>query len=227
MYCVYVTFYKGNLLPPFYIGYTTVAKVESGYHGTVKSLAYMKIWKSELKNNPDLFKTKILSLHESRKDASSKETLLQRLLNVHTNPLYINRAINGECFYRKKGEYFHSEETKQKIGSANSIRMMGNIPWNKGKKNVYSEDTLDKIRYARANQTFPEDVNEKRSKALRGIPKSEEHKKALSEAAKRRIPKSGKDHPNYGRKVSEETKQKIRETLKKNREAKIHNQPFS
>ena len=57
MYCVYLTTYKGNKLPPFYIGSTQVVQVERGYHGSVRSKKYEMMWKSELINNPHLFKT--------------------------------------------------------------------------------------------------------------------------------------------------------------------------
>lgn len=43
----------------------------------------------------------------------------------------------------KKGHKL-SEETKRKIGEANKIALKGNTPWNKGKKGVYSKETLEK-----------------------------------------------------------------------------------
>lgn len=33
LYCTYLTSYFGNKLPPFYIGYTTVANINRGYRG--------------------------------------------------------------------------------------------------------------------------------------------------------------------------------------------------
>jgi hypothetical protein len=36
IYCVYLTCYRGNKLPPFYIGYSTIEKVKDGYKGTVQ-----------------------------------------------------------------------------------------------------------------------------------------------------------------------------------------------
>lgn len=41
--------------------------------------------------------------------------------------------------------YKHSKETKQKIGKANKKALIGNIPWNKGKK--YPSPWLDKYRF--------------------------------------------------------------------------------
>ena len=112
MFCVYLTIYKGNKLPPFYIGYSSVKKIEEeGYHGTVKSKIYKEIWDRELEK-PYLFETKIISICKTKEEAKIRETFFQRFFNVHTNPMYINRSIQGESFYRKKGEYNHSQITK-------------------------------------------------------------------------------------------------------------------
>lgn len=43
----------------------------------------------------------------------------------------------------------HSEETKLKIGYSNSKSLKGNIPWNKGKVGIYSEDTKRKMSLAK------------------------------------------------------------------------------
>jgi len=48
----------------------------------------------------------------------------------------------------------HSEETRKKIGKANKISLLGNIPWNKGKKNCYSEESLKRIRDGIRNSNF-------------------------------------------------------------------------
>jgi hypothetical protein len=81
IYCTYLTVYKGNKLPPFYIGSTSVVKINNGYRGSVKSKKYKEIWKSELKNNPNLFTTKIVTIHDSRQEALDKEDLLHKKLN--------------------------------------------------------------------------------------------------------------------------------------------------
>lgn len=167
IYCVYITFYRGNLLPPFYIGYSSLDKIKKGYHGTVKSKAYKNIWINEIKNNNHLFKTVIISYHDSREAASKRETQVQLKLKVHKNPLYINRAISGYKFYRKSGEYNHSAETKAKIGLANSKKLKGHIPHNKGK---------------------PMGENQKKhlSKINTGKKLSEETKKKISETMKKK-----------------------------------------
>lgn len=147
-YCTYLTIYKGNKLPPFYIGYTTVNNIKKGYHGSVSSKKYKEIWKQELKENPGLFDTKVLTVHVNKEEAVIREEDLQRKMNVIHNPLYVNKAIGK---HSDRTGHKHSEETKLLIGIKSKGRKssrkgikcpgvggvkMGNIPWNKGKTGV-------------------------------------------------------------------------------------------
>lgn len=100
MYCVYLTIYSGNKLPPFYIGFSTVKNIANGYKGSVSSQLYKTIWKSEITNNPQMFRTKILKTFSNKKDANKRETELLQKLNVVRNPLYINKH-DGLNFYRE------------------------------------------------------------------------------------------------------------------------------
>jgi hypothetical protein len=93
MFCVYVTFYRGKLLPPFYIGSSSIENINNGYRGSVRSKRYGAIWNQELKDNPHLFKTEILSKHDTRKAAFDKEYTIQIKLKVVKNPLYINLSL--------------------------------------------------------------------------------------------------------------------------------------
>ena len=97
-YCTYLTVYKGNKMPPFYIGSTSVERVHGGYKGTVLSAAYKEVWNEELKHRDELFETKIVSVHDSRKDALDKENKLHIQLGVKDNNLYINKAVASGCF---------------------------------------------------------------------------------------------------------------------------------
>jgi hypothetical protein len=102
-YCTYVTIYRGNKLPPFYIGYSLTQKVEN-YHGSVTSKRFKETWKQELTDNPEAFKTVIISRHESRVEAVDKEQKLQRSLNILKKPeMYINRTIGRPIGSGKKG----------------------------------------------------------------------------------------------------------------------------
>jgi hypothetical protein len=115
MFCVYLTIYLGNKLPPFYIGSTSLVKISGGYNGTVTSQVYSATWVSERKNNPHLFKTRVLSRYPDRASALQKEMKLQLALNVVRNPLYINRAIANKKFINQ-GPL--SVETKNKISAS-------------------------------------------------------------------------------------------------------------
>lgn len=93
-YCVYLTTYIGNKLPPFYIGSGITQLVLDGkYKGSVKSKKYKKIWTDELINNPHLFTTKIVSTYDDRIVAMERECFLQIKLKVVTSDMYINMSV--------------------------------------------------------------------------------------------------------------------------------------
>ena len=99
IYCTYLTVYTGNKLPPFYLGSTSVDNINKGYRGSVKSQRYQLIWKQELYDHPDLFKTIILTRHETRQEAMERELIFHEAFSVARNPLYINMAhANGKFF---------------------------------------------------------------------------------------------------------------------------------
>ena len=99
IYCTYLTVYTGNKLPPFYIGSTSVDNINKGYRGSVSSEKYMDIWKQEIASHPDLFKTIILTRHETRQEAMEREVVFQEAFTVARNPMYINMAhANGKFF---------------------------------------------------------------------------------------------------------------------------------
>lgn len=142
-YCVYLTIYRGKKLPIFYIGSSSIAKIKNGYHGSVSSKEYGKIWKEELRNNPELFRTRIISSHDTREQAFDKEERIQKKLNVIKNSLYINKAFANAKFSLKQ----HSSWTRDKFKTR--------VPWNKGKTDIYSSVTLDKMSSARIGKGHP------------------------------------------------------------------------
>ena len=98
MYIVYLVKYKGDKLPPYYIGSTSLKKIKNGYRGSIKSRKYKNIFKDELKNNLHLFEYEILGEYESRKDALKNELKKQKELNVVKSDLYFNESfasVNG------------------------------------------------------------------------------------------------------------------------------------
>lgn len=77
----------------------------------------------------------------------------------------------------------------------------GNIPWNKGKTGIYSEETRKKLSEAHKGKHPSEETIRKRSMALKGKKRSDEVKRKISEA-------------NKGKKRSEELKRKMSEARK-------------
>lgn len=116
MFVTYLTIYSGEKLPPFYIGSTYKDRLGKGYHGSVKSKKYQSIWENEIKSNPHLFETRILSSHADREDALKKEEEIQKLFDVVRSPLFINMAYARGGFIKPKGP--QSQETREKISKA-------------------------------------------------------------------------------------------------------------
>ena len=114
IYVTYLTIYSGNKLPPFYIGSSSLNKVNDGYRGSVTSNKYGITWKEELKNNPHLFKTIIISKHNTRPEAMDKELILQTKLNVVKSPMYINMSFASVNGYFGNSELL-SQLNKQRI----------------------------------------------------------------------------------------------------------------
>jgi len=100
----------------------------------------------------------------------------------------ISEAHKGHRAYNPN--YKHSEETKQKIGLANSIAL-------KGKK--LSKEHIANIKRGKEglDLSHTKESKEKISKGLKGKPKSDEHKAKLKMARAKQV-------------ITEETKQKMR-----------------
>jgi hypothetical protein len=150
-YCTYLTIYQGNKLPPFYIGFSTVDNVNGGYHGSVLSKRYKDIWLRELKHHSELFQTKILTTHDTLKDAQERERSFQRAMNVVKNPLYINMAIgryydNTGFTPWNKGRKASPEECEK-----NRIAKLGN-KWCTGHK--HTPESIEKMRQAKLGNKF-------------------------------------------------------------------------
>jgi len=93
MYCTYLTTYHGNLLPPYYIGSSSITKIQTGYRGSVSSAEFKEVWNNELLNNPRLFTVEIISTHETRKEALIAELEYQIMNNVVNDKLYVNKSL--------------------------------------------------------------------------------------------------------------------------------------
>lgn len=192
IYCVYLTTYSGNKLPPFYIGSTSLDSVSNGYRGSVESIQYKEIWKKELRENPEKFKTFVISKHNTRKDAFDKEEKLHRILNVVRSDMYINKTFANQrySFYGK----CHTEESKAKTSAA--LKGKPKPEWhgaNVSKAHIGKRKKYDVWNKGKTGvQTCSDESRQKMSNAGKGRPKSDEHKEKIRAALKGK-PKS-KEH---------------------------------
>ena len=138
-FCVYLTIYSGNKLPPYYIGSTNCKKLLNGkYHGSVSSKKYKSIWKEELKNNKHLFISHIIYESDTREESLEEEYNQHKFWDVVKNPLFINMSLaskNGFFGMDNSGK-INSKETRLKIKESllrNSSKKDYINP-NKGKK---------------------------------------------------------------------------------------------
>lgn len=92
-----------------------------------------------------------------------------------------------------------SDETKSKISFANTQRILSQETKDKigaaNKGNICSEETRDKLSQAGKGKKKPAHHGYNVSKALTGVPKSKEHRKALSEARIKSGCASGANNP--------------------------------
>lgn len=158
IYVVYLTTYRGNLLPPFYIGSSSKRKVDAGYGGSVVSQQFKKLWEVARREEPELFRTVVISEHKTRKEALDAERALHLKLDVVASELFINMAIAG--VYRHTAK--HTDETKSKMRAAHALRP------------PISDETRAKLAAAHQGRKRP--------------PMSDEQRMKLADAAKKRAP---------------------------------------
>ena len=127
---VYLTVYSGSLLPQYYIGSTYYYIHLNGYVGSVCSKKYEITFKNELRNNKDLFKCYIISIHNNRRDALDAEYQLHLQYNVVKSDLYMNMAnasidgfIGADAFGNTnvKGRVWVNNGTESKMVYPDSI----------------------------------------------------------------------------------------------------------
>lgn len=190
MFCVYLTTYRGNKMPPFYIGSSSVAKIRDGYKGSVSSMAYRDIWKQEVRDNPHLFRTTIVSISKTRQDALERESTLQRALGVIKSPLYINQAYavkNGYCGRNVSGPL------NPNYGKTASEEMRAKMR----KPHTMSAAGLERKREAAKKRVISEAVRSQKRNMMAG-PNNPQYGKM------------GEAHPAYGRKHDADTIARIK-----------------
>lgn len=122
-FVVYLTKYSGVDLPKWYVGSTSAVKIANGYRGSVLSKKYKTKFSEARSINPELFKTRILSFHTTRKEALEEELRVQKKHNVVMNSKYMNESytcVNGFFGRDVSGELNprfgkpHSKEQRQR-----------------------------------------------------------------------------------------------------------------
>lgn len=180
-YCVYLTLYFGNKLPKRYIGSSQVRHVENGYNGSPTSKFYAETYRSEQKENKHLFRTRILSKHETREEAFEEELRLQIKYDVIRSEEYYNMGFakrNG-CYGapisgEKHSQYGMRGPKNPKFGRKLSVdhkeKIRKSHPW-AGKKRPEHSETMK-------GRRLSEEHAQKISQSLRK-PKSEEGRKNI------------------------------------------------
>lgn len=93
MFCVYLTTYSGKLLPRYYVGSSSEVKISKGYRGSAASKQFRNTWTSELRYNPDLFSTEVLSKHKDRRSAVEAELKYQLDNDVIRRDDFVNKSL--------------------------------------------------------------------------------------------------------------------------------------
>lgn len=211
-FCTYKTTYTGTLLPPHYIGSTTVAKVNAGYNGSVDSAIYKPIYIQEQKRNKSLFSTEILTLHGTREEAFDKELELHLQYNVVESEEYMNMALARSYPYFSNHGKPHTEEHKRKMSEAQIGKKRGLMSDEHNKINSESKKGIPKSEEHRKNISASK-------KGKPRPPATEEARKNMSDGQKSRSPRSAEtgrkiSESKKGRPRSEETKKKISDAFK-------------
>jgi hypothetical protein len=219
IYCVYLTTYLGNKLPPFYIGYTKSDNIKyRNYRGTVTSRKYKEMWKREIKENPQLFKTKILSEYNNKEEAQEKEKFLLKSLRVIKNEMYINMAIT--CHADNTGKKLINDGIKcwqiykhEKIPEGCKYGMLetqrkAKFGIGKGIKKKFSEDGMRRRKISRSGKNSSSkktEVREKIKNSIKQLWKQGTYNNRI------RVEMNGENNPFYGKKHSKKTNENNRQ----------------
>jgi hypothetical protein len=245
IYCTYLTVYKGNKFPPFYIGSTSIENINKGYRGSVSSKKYKKLWISELKNNPELFETQILSTHETREEAFEEEVRYQIEHNVVASKEYINMAVaNKKLLFTKDHNDLErnkkisesltgikrSEETRKKISENQKKRFESEVERKKcserTKKQMSSEEARKNASEFSKELWKTEEFREKQSKSW-----TEDRRRKQSETNKKRWEseefRENQSKKQKGKPKSAEARKKMSEAQKNRYKSEIERKKSS
>lgn len=176
-YIYKITCTAGSFKDKFYFGQHTTTNLDDGYKGSGRKI------KDYYKKYPNDFIKEIIAFYDSEEELNQAEYDI--ILQWLDNDKCLNIHRGGNKAYSNL-----SDEIKSKI----SASLKGKETWNKGLKNCYSEETLNKKRISMTGKKMP--------------PRSEEWHIKQSLAHK-------------GRYVSEETRQKLKHKIPWNKGLKL------
>lgn len=186
MFCVYITTYNGSKLPKYYIGSTSIEKIESGkYYGSVSSKKWKSIFLEELENNKKLFSVEIYSNHSTRNEALKEELKLQIENNVVKSSDFMNeslalingmfgrdvKGVNNPMFGRKREDSSKRMSGDNNIAKRDDIREKLRKPKSKITPHKHTEKSKNKLRIFASNRN-----KEIQSKINIGLQKRSEDK---------------------------------------------------
>lgn len=107
-------------------------------------------------------------IHTGRKRNQQTKNKISKALKGNKNGLgrIVTEEIKQKLRMKRLGIFKHTKESKEKISKSSK----GRTPWNKGRKNIYTEETLKKIKNARARQIMPKWTKERYEKMKNKMP---------------------------------------------------------
>ncbi len=214
LYCCYLTIYSGKILPPFYLGSTSVEKIRQGYHGSISSKKWTKKYQNELKNHPELFKTIILKTTYTRSMSLAIELYIQKKNNVVKSKFFFNESLaskNGmfgrdvsgknnpgygkNPFCNRTPEQMI--ETKQKCSNASKKRKPINPFKDKTKEEMIEIGSKISAKCKGENNSFFGKKHTEKTKEELKKPKSKLAKKNMKNAAVKKMKNMKNTHCKY------------------------------
>jgi hypothetical protein len=159
-----------------------------------------KYWKSHLKKHGKYITTEIIKECETNSEIKYWGLYYSSLWNIVNSDEWANlRPEDGDGGATVSG-YKHTEETKKIISETH-----------KGK--TLTKEHIENIRLGKIGKTWGNHSEESKQK-IRNQKHTEDFKKQLSDSRK------GSNNPMYGKKLSDETKQKISDSIRKRKSLK-------
>jgi hypothetical protein len=161
-----------------------------------------KDFRDDQKNHPENYKYKIVRICSNRDEADALEIKLHEKFNVAKSESFYNRAKRTSMGFSTAGTT-QTPETRQKMSEAKqNMSDETRQKLSEAAQNM-SDETKQKMSEAKTGEKNPmfgkersAETKQKMSESRKGVPKSDEHRQKLSEAAQN---------------MSDETKQKMSE----------------